>query len=106
MQARWARPVLFTEVGYASTPHGPASWDAPTPPPGPTPSPAADPAVQAAAYNALIATWADVPWFAGFYAWQWYPIPGAGGPHDPTMLLNDKPTVLDTLQAGFVLLRR
>jgi hypothetical protein len=106
VQARWQRPVLFTEVGYLATPRGAASWDAPTPPPGPTPAPVPDAATQAAAYTALLATWGDVPWFAGFYAWEWNPFAPSDGPPDATMVLNGKPTVLDALRLAFARIRR
>jgi hypothetical protein len=106
VQARWQRPVLFTEVGYLATPRGAASWDAPTPPPGPTPAPGPDAATQAAAYTALLATWGDVPWFAGFYAWEWNPFARSDGPPDATMVINGKPTVLDALRLAFAGIRR
>jgi hypothetical protein len=98
--------VLFTEVGYLATPRGPAGWDAPTPRPGPSPTPQPDPATQAAAYQALLATWGDVPWFAGFYAWQWNPYAADGDASDATMVINGKPTVLDALRLGLAGLRR
>ncbi len=106
VQARWERPVLFTEVGYTATPRGPAGWDAPTPRPGPTPTPQPDAVTQAAAYQALVAVWGEVPWFAGFYAWEWNPAPGSGGPTDATMLVNGKPAVLDALRLGLLSLHR
>ena len=106
VQARWDRPVLFTEVGYLATPRGAAGWDAPTPGPGPTPTPQPDPATQAAAYTALLATWGDVPWFAGFYAWLWDPFPGRGGLPDASMRINGKPAVLDALRLGLAGIRR
>lgn len=106
VQARWGRPVLFTEVGYLATPRGAASWDAPTPRPGRTPTPPPDPATQAAAYTALLATWGAVPWFAGFYAWEWNPFAAPAGPPDTTMVINGHPAVLDALRLGVARLRR
>jgi hypothetical protein len=97
VQQRWNRPVLFTEVGYASTPAGPAAWDGP----GLNGGGPADLAVQAAAYHALFATWGNVPWFAGFYAWQWSINPAQGGPNDASLFVNGKPPVLDVLRTGF-----
>jgi hypothetical protein len=102
VQQRWNRPVLFTEIGYASTPAGPAAWDGP----GLNGAGPADLAVQAAAYRALFATWGNVPWFAGFYAWQWSADPARGGPGDASLFLNGKPPVLAELRSGFKDLQR
>ena len=104
-QARWQKPVLFTEVGYAGRMLGAATFDAPTPRPGPTPPPIRDKQVQAHAYAALAAVWQDVPWFAGFYAWQWDPRPGYDATRDATMAVNGKPAVLDALRGAFAGLR-
>ncbi|MHB8339728.1 MAG: glycoside hydrolase family 113 [Mycobacteriales bacterium] len=63
--ARWRRPVLFTEAGYASqggTATDPSSW---------TLSSTPAPEQQAAAYQALLATFSGKPWFAGVDWWAW-----------------------------------
>ncbi len=63
-QARWRKPLLFTEVGYSSAqgtaeaPFNEGGW-----PP--------DQQVQANCYQALFAAWATVPWFAGSMFWFW-----------------------------------
>jgi hypothetical protein len=63
-QARWRKPLLFTEVGYSSAqgtaeaPFNEGGW-----PP--------DQQVQANCYQALFAAWASVPWFAGSMFWFW-----------------------------------
>jgi len=65
MAARWNRPIIFTEAGYGSyagatvTPFfgsaGPESE-----------------AEQAAAYEALLATFSNQEWFGGVYWWMWF----------------------------------
>jgi hypothetical protein len=102
VQQHWNRPVLFTEVGYASTPAGPAAWDGPGLNGGGPP----DLTVQAAAYHALFTTWSSVPWFAGFYAWQWSTNPALGGPNDASLFINGKTPVLDVLHTGFTSIQR
>jgi hypothetical protein len=73
LHATWGKPVLFTEVGYqsragtAATPWwatGPVSAEA-----------------QRRAYEAAYRVWSVVPWFEGFYWWDWSPAgfdPGDG----------------------------
>ncbi len=64
-QARYAMPLLFTEVGYAST-NGSARhpWDVGT-------HSGSNPALQASLYSALFEVWAQIPWFRGAYFWFW-----------------------------------
>lgn len=68
------RPVLFTEVGYASgrgTTTRPWEWEAFTTP---------DQAEQAAAYTALLETFEVEPWFAGVHWWHWDHLDGREDP--------------------------
>jgi hypothetical protein len=68
--ARWQRPVLFTEAGYASqsgTTVAPYDW---------TRSRDRSDAEQAAAYQALLQTFWPLPWFAGVHWWMWDDLPG------------------------------
>lgn len=64
LQARWNKPVMFTELGYQSkigaalTPWGGAA--------GP-----ASQQAQANAYEAAYRVWSRVPWFKGIYWWNW-----------------------------------
>jgi len=64
-QARWGKPVLFTEGGYRSV-DGTAShpWDATTN--GPS-----DVQEQADCWEALFRSWQGVPWLAGGSFWAW-----------------------------------
>jgi hypothetical protein len=70
--ARTHRPILFTEAGYVSQ-HGaavePYSWTISRTP--------AD-REQAAAYEALLATFTGSDWWAGVYWWMWDDWPGSG----------------------------
>lgn len=70
--ARQGRRVLFTEAGYTSqrgTTTAPYSW---------TVSERASPGEQAAAYQALLATFSDERWWAGVFWWMWDGWPGSG----------------------------
>ncbi len=73
--ARYGRKVLFTEAGYTSqqgTTTQPNNWRLGTPP---------DEAEQAAAYQALLATFSDQPWWEGVYWWVWNALPDDGSDH-------------------------
>jgi hypothetical protein len=81
------RPVLFSEIGYPAT-----SWAARRPwDDVPRADSQPDPAEQARLYDAFCEAWVgrpDVPWFAGFYVWNWF---GAGGPADAGYTPRGKP---------------
>lgn len=63
--ARVGRPILFTEAGYSSQVGAAmAPWDAHL-----SDKPAQD--EQAAAYEALLATFSGEPWWAGVFWWTW-----------------------------------
>lgn len=69
---RTGKRILFTEAGYASrrgSTTAPFDW---------TTSPVRDDAEQAAAYEALLSTFEDRPWFAGVHWWMWDDLPGSG----------------------------
>lgn len=73
--ARYDRRILFTEAGYTSqegTTTRPADWQLGTPP---------NQAEQAAAYQALLATFSDEPWWAGVFWWVWNALPDDGSDH-------------------------
>lgn len=83
VQQRTAKPILFTEIGYKSTPGAarePWRWltryERRTAP--------VDFGIQERAYVAFFETFWHEPWFAGAYFWKWSP------PLDP----NDKRFVL------------
>ncbi|MBF9222973.1 glycoside hydrolase family 113 [Hymenobacter ruricola] len=76
-QKKIKKPIVFTEVGYKTTPDAAARpWEWPehlatTPP---------DEATQARCYEALFRTcWAQ-PWLKGLFIWKWYPGLTADGP--------------------------
>lgn len=75
---RWGKPVVFTEIGYKSTPDGairPWEW------PNDGEPPAEDPVTQARAYEAFFRVFWHRPWFAGAYFWKWYPLSPPQGEH-------------------------
>lgn len=69
---RWAKPVVFTEIGYTTRPD-PAvrPWEWPDTMTGVR----LDEEAQAAAYRALLAPLLDEPDFAGFFVWRVYADP-------------------------------
>ncbi|MBH8567426.1 hypothetical protein KB206_00915 [Microvirga sp. STS02] len=80
--ARWQKkikkPIVFTEVGYKTTPDAAARpWEWPertamlqTP----------DEAAQARCYEALFRACWGLPWLKGMFIWKWYPGLAADGP--------------------------
>jgi hypothetical protein len=73
--ARYGRKILFTEAGYTSqegTTTRPNDWMLGTPP---------NESEQAAAYQALLATFSDEPWWEGVYWWVWNALPDNGSDH-------------------------
>ncbi|MGB3483054.1 MAG: hypothetical protein WBB07_12660 [Mycobacterium sp.] len=70
LSARYGRKILFTEAGYTSqrgTITDPSNWRISATP---------DQAEQAAAYQALLATFSDEPWWEGVHWWVWITPPG------------------------------
>lgn len=64
-QARWRKPVLFTEVGYrnlAGATHTPYAYQNDGQP---------DPAIQALGYQGFFVAWHAVGWVAGALFWSW-----------------------------------
>ncbi len=73
--AKYDRKVLFTEAGYTSqegTTTRPNDWMLGTPP---------NQSEQAAAYQALLATFSNEPWWEGVYWWVWNALPDDGSDH-------------------------
>ncbi len=71
---KFGKPVVFTEIGYRSTPDAavrPWEW------PDRSFRPATDDglALQAGCYEALFETFWPEDWFSGAYVWKWYPGP-------------------------------
>ncbi|MDO7851433.1 glycoside hydrolase family 113 [Hymenobacter convexus] len=76
-QKKIKKPIVFTEVGYKTTPDAAARpWEWPERLATATP----DEATQARCYEALFrATWGQ-PWLKGMFIWKWYPGLAADGP--------------------------
>ncbi len=77
VQRRYAKPVVFTELGYRSAPEAPVRpWE--------WPEHAGNQGgdlgerTQADAYQAFFETFWNRDWFAGVFFWKWYPRAGAG----------------------------
>ncbi len=89
---RWRRPVLFTEIGYASVPNclvEPWSESGPV-----------DVAAQATAYRVALTTYARAPWLRGMFWWKWHSNGAGGGGLDPSFTPMGKPAG-DTLRTWF-----
>lgn len=72
VQRRFAKPVLFTEIGYRSAAGAAARpWEWPAR--SREPAAEAELAFQADLYEAFFRTFWDRPWFAGAYFWKWFP---------------------------------
>lgn len=77
--------VIFTELGYASTPTAPSSpWQGGT-------YGNADPETQAKCYQAFFETVWHKPWFAGVYWWKWETNTRAGGIYNRQFTPQNKP---------------
>lgn len=84
-QSQIDRPVIFTELGYASTSHAPYSpWKGGY-------SGNADIEIQARCYQAFFETIWNEPWFAGVYWWKWDTNTRAGGKHNRQFTPQNKP---------------
>ena len=71
LSAKWGKKVLFTEAGFTSqlgTTTDPANWLIST---------TEGQAEQAAAYQALLSTFTDQPWWGGVFWWVWINPPNA-----------------------------
>jgi hypothetical protein len=83
LATKFGKRVLFTEIGYRNVDRAaqePWSFSAPG---------ATNPQAQANAYQAAIETFADQPWLAGFYWWEW-----------PANLAQSGPSATDYVLAG------
>ncbi|MFA6636864.1 MAG: hypothetical protein WCV56_07185 [Candidatus Omnitrophota bacterium] len=79
------KPILFTELGYASTPSAPYSpWEGGT-------QGNADLEIQAKCYEAFFETIWKEPWFAGVYWWKWNPSVRSGGKYNRRFTPQNKP---------------
>ncbi len=85
----WAKPlgkpILFTEVGYSSTPSASLKpWEEKTPG-------GADTKIQANCYKAVLETVWGKQWLAGIYWWKWNTNPDAGGANNKGFTPQNKP---------------
>lgn len=79
------RQVIFTEIGYASTPHAPSSpWQGGT-------HGNAEPEIQEKCYRAFFETVWHKPWLAGVYWWKWNTNKRAGGVYNRQFTPQNKP---------------
>jgi len=93
-QANINRPVIFTEIGYASSPHAPVEpWKSGM-------SGNADPSIQAKCYQAFFSTIWKKPWLAGVYWWRWNTNIHAGGKHNRQFTPQNKPAQ-DIIEAHY-----
>ena len=79
------KPVLFTEVGYATSAaaaHEPWREN----------NAAIDPEMQARCYEVVFQSFYRRPWLAGLHWWKW-PSPGRGSATDPTFSPLGKPAL-------------
>lgn len=70
---RWGKPILFGEVGYEASSHAAAN------PCCNSTTVANDASLQSRAYQALLDTFVDQPWWGGVTWWAW----NNGGPRSP-----------------------
>lgn len=83
VQRRFAKPVIFSEIGYASIAGNLAEpWRT---------DGRYSAEAQLRGTNAAFRAFAGEPWFRGMYFWQWRPVPGAGGPGDTDHTPQAKP---------------
>ncbi|UOG76459.1 hypothetical protein MTX78_07625 [Hymenobacter tibetensis] len=78
VQKRYKKPVLFTEVGYKTTPDAaiePWAWPDRT-----AVFTELDEQTQRTCYEAMFETFWGQPWFRGTFIWKWYPGLQADGP--------------------------
>ncbi len=84
-QASVNKPIIFTEIGYASTGHAPNTpWKGGT-------SGNAAPEIQAKCYEAFFETIWNKDWLAGVYWWKWDTNTSAGGEHNRQFTPQNKP---------------
>jgi len=82
------KPVIFTEIGYASTPTAPCEpWKGGT-------HGNADVEMQAKCYTAFFETVWDRPWLAGVYWWKWSPTVYGGGNNNRRFTPLNKPAAI------------
>jgi hypothetical protein len=84
-QASIGKPILFTEIGYRSIDYAaksPGDWKE---------TGVYNANGQANCYEAVLQVFANKPWFAGMFWWDWSPDPKAGGVGDVGYTPQNKP---------------
>jgi hypothetical protein len=101
LRRRVGKPVVFTEVGYRSTPDAAAEpWRWPQRGHRGGPVEAVDLETQRRCYEAFFrAVWPQ-SWLAGAHFWKWYPSTPTGRGIDPDFTPQGKPA-LEVLRRGF-----
>ncbi len=80
-----SKPIVFTEIGYASSPVAPSKpWENGT-------HGNADVEIQAKCYTAFFETIWNRPWLAGVYWWKWAPSVYGGGKNNRRFTPMNKP---------------
>jgi len=82
--ARWHRPVLLSEIGYAPTAGAPVR-------PGEEREGPIDLEAQRACYDAVVRALEPELWVAGAMWWKWFSSPDMGGPADASFSPRGKP---------------
>ncbi|HMA37510.1 MAG TPA: hypothetical protein VKY74_23860 [Chloroflexia bacterium] len=82
---KFGKPVVFTEIGFASYSNSPARWDLPQH------QNQLSLETQERAVAATLSVWSQQPWFHGLYWWHYEPYAGGGGANDNSDTLNNKP---------------
>lgn len=84
-QARWQKPVIFTEIGYRSIDYAAREpWDYES-------AGAYNGEAQAAAYQAAFDVLSDKSWFAGMFWWNWGTRADSCGPGNTDYTICGKP---------------
>ncbi len=78
------KPVIFTEIGYQSADYAAKA-------PGNFVGTVYNAQAQANCYAAALQVFANKPWFAGMFWWNWFPDPRVGGAGDTTYTPQNKP---------------
>jgi len=83
LQQKWQKPVMFPEIGYASTVDTAMTpWES---------HGKLDLQAQANAYEAFFRTFYNSSWFVGSFWWAWGTNPNEGGSSDSSMTPHNKP---------------
>ncbi|MFN3200296.1 MAG: glycoside hydrolase family 113 [Bradymonadia bacterium] len=86
LSEKWARPIVFTEAGFASTADAPVQpWQ------WPSKTAAPDLETQRRGYESLFEACTGQKWCQGVFLWKWYEVPEKDTPHGVDYTPRDKP---------------